>query len=99
MNKNPVAKELRTPKYKSKKVESKITHISGLEFVQQQPQNGTGHAIQQLIPLLKEFTGDLLVLNGDVPLLKEETIKKLISRHNSTSPDVSLLSATFSLAF
>lgn len=38
-----------------------------LEFVEQTEQLGTGHAIQQLLPHLKDFTGDVLVLNGDVP--------------------------------
>ncbi|HSF76427.1 MAG TPA: NTP transferase domain-containing protein, partial [Microcoleus sp.] len=46
-----------------------------LEFVEQTEQLGTGHAIQQLLPHLEGFQGDLLVLNGDVPLLRAETLK------------------------
>ncbi len=54
-----------------------------VEFIEQTEQLGTGHAIQQVIPRLEGFTGDLLVLNGDVPLLRPETIKQLLQAHNS----------------
>ncbi|MFZ9228929.1 MAG: NTP transferase domain-containing protein, partial [Prochlorococcaceae cyanobacterium] len=43
-----------------------------LEYVLQQPQLGTGHAVQQLLDPLAGFEGDLLVLNCDVPLLRSE---------------------------
>ena len=41
----------------------------GLSFVRQEPQLGTGHALQQAAPLLDD-TGTTLVLNGDVPLVR-----------------------------
>ena len=50
-------------------VEDSLKNHQNLDFVLQKPQNGTGHAIQQLIPKLQGFNGELLVLNGDVPLL------------------------------
>uniref|UniRef100_UPI0025E6CE20 NTP transferase domain-containing protein n=1 Tax=Synechococcus sp. UW140 TaxID=368503 RepID=UPI0025E6CE20 len=56
-------------------------HPGKPEFVIQQPQNGTGHAIQQLLEPLSDFKGDLLVLNGDVPLLRPETLEKLLQLH------------------
>src|SRR4029079_6522652 len=43
----------------------------GLAFVRQQPQLGTGHALQQAAPLLDD-AGTTLVLNGDVPLIETE---------------------------
>ncbi len=52
-----------------------------LEFVEQTEQLGTGHAIQQLLPHLQGYTGDLLVLNGDVPLLRTQTLKQLLQTH------------------
>jgi bifunctional UDP-N-acetylglucosamine pyrophosphorylase/glucosamine-1-phosphate N-acetyltransferase len=51
-------------------VKQALAHLSGVEFVEQSPLLGTGHAVQQLVPYLQDFTGDLLVLNGDVPLLR-----------------------------
>ena len=51
-----------------------------LGFVLQQPQLGTGHAVLQAEPLLKEDGKDdvTLVLYGDVPLVQPETLKKLL---------------------
>jgi len=52
-----------------------------LRWVEQLEQLGTGHAIQQLLPLLHDETGHLLILNGDVPLLSAETLKELWDQH------------------
>ena len=62
-------------------VEQSLENHKDLEFVLQQPQNGTGHAIQQLRPRLEGFNGELLVLNGDVPLLSEKTLRSLLKFH------------------
>ncbi len=79
--------------HESMKIKEKLRHSQNLTFVNQIPQNGTGHAIQQLLPILENFQGELLVLNGDVPLLKENTIGNLIKKHRSSKADVSILSA------
>ncbi len=68
-------------------------NIPTLEFVEQTEQLGTGHAIQQLLPDLKEFSEDLLVLNGDVPLLRPETLKKLIDTHKENKNSATILTA------
>lgn len=49
----------------------------GVAFVRQMPQLGTGHAIQQAVPVL-EGDGTTLILNGDVPLIETATAKALI---------------------
>ncbi|WGT62515.1 bifunctional UDP-N-acetylglucosamine diphosphorylase/glucosamine-1-phosphate N-acetyltransferase GlmU [Variovorax paradoxus] len=51
---------------------------AGLQFARQEPQLGTGHAVQQAVPLLPE-DGTVLVLSGDVPLIGEETLRALIA--------------------
>ncbi len=79
--------------HKAERVEQSLSAHSGLEFVLQQPQNGTGHAVQQLLQPLGDFEGDLLVLNGDVPLLREQTIAALLERHRASGAAVTLLSA------
>jgi bifunctional UDP-N-acetylglucosamine pyrophosphorylase/glucosamine-1-phosphate N-acetyltransferase len=48
-----------------------------LAFVRQEPQLGTGHAVQQAVPELPEH-GTTLILNGDVPLIRAETARALI---------------------
>ncbi|MCL2933891.1 MAG: bifunctional UDP-N-acetylglucosamine diphosphorylase/glucosamine-1-phosphate N-acetyltransferase GlmU [Trichodesmium sp. MAG_R03] len=68
-------------------------NIPTLEFVEQTEQLGTGHAIQQLLPYLKEFSEDLLVLNGDVPLLRPETLKQLIDAHKENQNAATILTA------
>ncbi len=50
---------------------------SGLDFVLQEPQLGTGHAVQMALPALREG-GYCVVLAGDVPLLRAETLQKLV---------------------
>jgi bifunctional UDP-N-acetylglucosamine pyrophosphorylase/glucosamine-1-phosphate N-acetyltransferase len=79
--------------HQADRVEQSLAHQPGLEFVLQQPQNGTGHAVQQLLEPLSDFEGDLLVLNGDVPLLRAETIANLLERHRSSGAAVTLLTA------
>ena len=46
-------------------------------FVRQMPQLGTGHAVQQAVPALPD-DGITLVLNGDVPLIREATLRALV---------------------
>ncbi len=50
-----------------------------LRFVRQEPQLGTGHAVQQAVPLLPD-DGVTLVLSGDVPLTRAETLQALITQ-------------------
>ena len=49
---------------------------AGLTFVRQQPQLGTGHAVQQVVPHLGD-EGTKLILNGDVPLIQPATAAAL----------------------
>jgi bifunctional UDP-N-acetylglucosamine pyrophosphorylase/glucosamine-1-phosphate N-acetyltransferase len=46
-------------------------------FVRQEPQLGTGHAVQQALPALRD-DGVALILNGDVPLIQAATLQSLI---------------------
>ena len=49
-----------------------------LQFVRQQPQLGTGHAVQQAVPVLPD-DGIVVVLSGDVPLTQAQTLRELIA--------------------
>ena len=77
--------------HKSKKVQDSIPNNKKIHFVIQDPQSGTGHAIQVLCREVKKNKGKLLVLNGDVPLIKPNTLKKLLNLHDSKNADVSLI--------
>ena len=64
-----------------------------LEFVEQREQLGTGHAVQQLLSPLHEFEGDLLILNGDVPLLRPQTLQHLLQTHREHQNAATILTA------
>lgn len=66
----------------------------GVEFVLQQEQRGTGHAVMQTERYLKDFGGEILVLCGDTPLLKPSTVQDLLRRHREAGAAVSLLTAS-----
>jgi UDP-N-acetylglucosamine pyrophosphorylase len=64
-----------------------------VEFVIQEPQNGTGHAVMVCDEALIGFDGDVLVLYGDVPLLKDETMSQMIEMHRATEAVGTVLTA------
>lgn len=81
--------------YEADRVRAALSHLDGVTFVEQTEQLGTGHAVQQVIPYLDDFEGDLLVLNGDVPLLRPATLRKLIEVHQAKQNEATLLTAQF----
>jgi UDP-N-acetylglucosamine pyrophosphorylase len=64
-----------------------------IAFVEQHEQLGTGHAVLQAGKALHGFTGDVLVLSGDVPLLSKETLTRLIAGHRMHRPVATILTA------
>ena len=64
-----------------------------VEFVWQKSQLGTGHAVRMAYPKLKNFRGTLLVLAGDVPAIKPQTIRKFIEFHRRQGALASVLTA------
>ncbi|MDP1898879.1 MAG: bifunctional UDP-N-acetylglucosamine diphosphorylase/glucosamine-1-phosphate N-acetyltransferase GlmU [Rubrivivax sp.] len=66
------------------------TAASGAVFARQVPQLGTGHAVQQAVPLLADANEVTLVLYGDVPLIRAETARALVQA--CAGRDLALLS-------
>lgn len=64
-----------------------------LAFALQQEQLGTGHALLCAQQALKDFSGDLLLLCGDVPLIRRETLERLLAYHRSEQAAVTVLTA------
>ena len=79
--------------YQGAKIQQALSHRDRVEFVEQTQQLGTGHAVQQLIPSLQGYQGDLLVLNGDTPLLRPETLQELVKIHQAKQNAATLLTA------
>jgi bifunctional UDP-N-acetylglucosamine pyrophosphorylase/glucosamine-1-phosphate N-acetyltransferase len=65
-----------------------------LAFALQEQQLGTGHAVACTREALAGFTGQVLILCGDTPLLRSETLADLIAFHRSRSAAVTVLTAT-----
>ena len=65
----------------------------GCRFYIQKEQLGTGHAVMAASEFVKEKTGNILILYGDVPLLDPLTIKSFIRYHEENGCDASVLTA------
>lgn len=63
----------------------------GVEFVTQREQLGTGHAAAMGRQVLDGFEGEVLVLNGDSPLITGEVLRDMVARHREAAADASLL--------
>jgi bifunctional UDP-N-acetylglucosamine pyrophosphorylase/glucosamine-1-phosphate N-acetyltransferase len=64
-----------------------------IEFVVQAEQLGTGHAVLVAEPTLGRVTGDVLVLYGDTPLLRPETIERMRAVKHERAADLVMLTA------
>lgn len=65
----------------------------GVIFVNQEQQLGTGHAIMQTKEVLQDFVGSVLILCGDVPLLRLSTINEMTDIHARKGASVTVLTA------
>jgi bifunctional UDP-N-acetylglucosamine pyrophosphorylase/glucosamine-1-phosphate N-acetyltransferase len=65
----------------------------GIVWAYQDEQLGSGHAALCARAELADFSGDLLILSGDVPLITRETLGRLIDRHRGERAAVTLLTA------
>ena len=64
---------------------------SRIQFALQEEQLGTGHAALQAIPFLKTFAGTALILCGDVPLVKADTLRAFIGAFEESHSILSVL--------
>jgi UDP-N-acetylglucosamine diphosphorylase/glucosamine-1-phosphate N-acetyltransferase len=63
----------------------------GLIFVEQKEQLGTGHAVLQAAEAFRDHDGTIIILCGDVPLIRPETVMSLYDRHRSEGATVTVL--------
>ena len=66
------------------------------EYVLQAEQLGTAHAVQQAEPILGTLEGTTLVVCGDTPLIRPETMKALFDYHTSQNAKATILTAVAS---
>jgi bifunctional UDP-N-acetylglucosamine pyrophosphorylase / glucosamine-1-phosphate N-acetyltransferase len=65
-----------------------------LQFALQEPQRGTAHALQQAESRLTGHTGTVILLSGDVPLLKGATLQRLLDTHRGANAAATVVTAT-----
>lgn len=63
------------------------------EFALQAEQKGTGHAVMQAIDVIKNSKGEVVILNGDTPLITAETINKAIEYHKNNDNQATIITA------
>ncbi|HNQ35794.1 MAG TPA: NTP transferase domain-containing protein [bacterium] len=75
--------------------EEVMQRLEGLpvEFVEQTEMRGTGDAVRRAVERLPGYAGEILVLCGDSPLLRSETLLKLLELHRREGPAATLLTA------
>ena len=76
--------------YQADRIQEKFAKRD-LEFVLQEEQLGTGHAAYQTEKVLKNFEGNVLILCGDMPLIKAETLERLLNQHKKMSAKCTVL--------
>jgi bifunctional UDP-N-acetylglucosamine pyrophosphorylase / glucosamine-1-phosphate N-acetyltransferase len=70
-----------------------LARHTDLKIVVQEPQLGTGHALLMTEPLLRQATGTLVLLSGDVPLLLPGTLKTLVDRQTTSGAAATVITA------
>lgn len=69
--------------------------VPGIEFARQNEQHGTGHAVMCALEAVGDLAGPVVILAGDVPLIRPETISSLVETAASTKAACVVLSARF----
>ncbi len=80
-------------------VNEKFSHVTNIEFAIQEEQLGTGHAVAQAQESLADFSGDVVILSWDVPLLTTETLQKFQAFQKDGNYSASLISCKLDNSF
>jgi len=86
-----IQREILVLGYKHQEIRKRLA--PGIKVIIQKRLMGTADAVKQALAHLRNFSGTVLVLYGDNPLLKKETVKKLLDYHLENKMDATLLTA------
>lgn len=64
-----------------------------VQYVMQQEQLGTGHAVLRAAPLLAEQAGTTVIVCGDTPLIRGETIRRMVELHEESGAAATIMTA------
>jgi len=79
--------------YGADQVKERFGDAADITWVEQSEQKGTAHAVMCCTPYLENFDGETLVLCGDGPLIRAETLQTLINKHEAEHPAATLATA------
>ncbi len=79
--------------YGKEEVMAAFGHDKRIHWVEQTEQLGTGHAVRVCEPELKQVSGDVFILAGDVPLIRGEVLKTLLQAHRQEHVSASMATA------
>lgn len=79
----------------------KVLEVLGndISYVIQEEQLGTGHAVKQAEEKIKNYNGDILIINGDIPLIQKETLVNFYNEYKKENADGIILTAIFDNPF
>ena len=77
--------------HQADRVKDACLKVNPVSFAFQKEQRGTGHAVLCAMPEIPETTESIIILCGDVPLLRAETIRALLADHMKENRDLTLL--------
>lgn len=79
----------------------KVLEVLGndISYVIQEEQLGTGHAVKQAEEKIKNYNGDILIINGDIPLIQKETLVNFYNEYKKENADGIVLTAIFDNPF
>lgn len=75
-----------------KEIRDALKRGDSISFIQQRKPKGTGDALLKTNRALKGFRGTVLVINGDTPLIRHETLKRFLNLHKQKMNVISVLS-------
>ncbi len=86
--------------HKGELVESEVSRVSKennwdldhVHFAHQPEQRGTGDAVKCALPILEGFRGNIMILCGDMPLVRESSLRSLLQLHEGSNATLTLMS-------
>ena len=85
--------------YLADRVRAELAGRTSLGFALQRDQRGTGHALLHAESLFHGQRGTLVVLSGDVPLVRPDTLRRLVDAHEEANAAITVVTATVARPF
>jgi len=86
LQKSDIGRVILVVGYQAQRVRDALANRTGLEFVEQTQQLGTGHAVMVCRDLLRDHDGAVLVVTGDSPLIQSQSVDLLLDEYRRDRP-------------